>query len=531
MTNSIQTRNCRQCRNTYRITDLERYTDEKGTKRWMCKESCEHNKLHNSLDTVNQTTTNNVMKLNLNDIAATINEVNEELEEIKAVYNGEELNITAKNKQVITTFILGEKINHDFCAALKTYLRLNKATLHIFFLKRYIKDLNLTQDTLTALHNIFEGYDINFHVNHDVIFNDDELEVKASANVHHTAVKPLSGVKSLAKTKYLIIPHSRQELDITVNSSWANKSLLMSTGCLNNLAKGHTQSLAKAKHHSITGAVVFDPQKLDGYGLLPINFDGEGFIVYTTYYAPSGAKLDKADSVYLDDLHSSMVDYDYLNKMEKVIADVNPAQVISGDVFDGQSVCYHEASNIAYFANRMTLTDEVQVTKDVMRRLVPANGKFIMLGSNHHAFFMKFFSNPSNFKAMNKADMVLSYRTLAYTIEQSSLIHGGVKFGDPMKYLFNDMFEDGLIDFRPVENFNVHLGSHGDEYGMRANLGNQSNVKAILGHVHHPCSSKGVIWVGTAATQYPGYQSGMNNSAHGLCVLHSNGKRSLLVDL
>ena len=302
---------------------------------------------------------------------------------------------------------------------------------------------------------------------------------------------------------------------------------------MNELGKGHTQALAKTYAHHYKGAVIFDPLKTNRYRLIPINFDGNGFVEYDTYYTKNHeVSWMRADSIYLDDLHCSMIDDDYIPLMKQVIADTKPSQVISGDVFDGQSLNHHEQKRVGYHSSRMSLRHELDFTKDVIRQLVPSEGKFVLLSSNHHNFLEKFMTDPRNIQMLDKYDAALIYRTLAYMTENSYLTpRGGVKFSDPMKFLFADMFLEGSVVSKAVERFNISLNNHGHEYLINANIGNVCNTKMVAGHVHAPKQRKGLISVGSAQINNPEYQGEMSASAHALCIIHENGKRTLLVDL
>ena len=451
-------------------------------------------------------------------------------------YTGEEAHLYDTREHIITTCILGEPISETFVKSLRTYCKEKGAMLHIFFKLRYVKDSDDIFMAKIKLESILEGCDFKFYFKEDLLINEDLLEVKASANVHHTAIKPLSGVLALASTKYLVIPHARQELEVTVSKNWNTSSLVMSTGCINDLGKGHTQALAKAKFHGVRGALILDPKKTNGYGLTHINFDGQGFYHFKEWFAPNEYRDGNSiHSLYVADMHCSLSDPYYISKLADNVSWLKPLQVISGDVFDGQSINHHEQARTGFFAHRMTLTEEIKITTEVVRRLMGDSGaEFVCLPSNHHNFFGKFFSNPVNFKGMTKHDLATAYRALAYIVENTNHVAEGISYANPTSFLLNDLFTKSNFDVftQPRYGFDdLALGFHGDEWGMRQSLGNQSNMKAVLGHVHRMKISKGIFWVSSCMLPNPCYQNGMNASAQGSAIVYNNGKRMMLANI
>ena len=133
---------------------------------------------------------------------------------------------------------------------------------------------------------------------------------------------------------------------------------------------------------------------------------------------------------------------------------------------------------------------------------------------------------------LQQKEVALLYRTFAYMVENTTHSQAGIYYGNPMCFWFDDMYRDGRVVWRAVENFNIDLNHHGDEYGMQiSRLGNQANVKAILGHTHAPKQIKGIIQVGDCMVPNPTYQTGMNCAAQSLVILHDNGKRQHLINL
>lgn len=536
------TRTCRRCRQPQLIENLVEKFEGK-TRRYVCAEPCKTNNkvavVESQVEESNEDL--DILDSLLNDEILDIEvKLNAKTSKVKVIevpaptveYNGEDTELDTIRPQFLTTMILSEQINSDLVKAAKTWAITNNGVVNIFFKKRYLRDECTLDVACAQLRELLDGCDYEFVTTSDLVLNN-QLTVLASANVGHTAVSPLSGVKSRAVTDYLVIPHARQEIEVTVNTSWEKKSLLMSTGCINNLSKGHTQALGKVKFHSIIGGVVYRPVKEDGYGLLPVNFDGHGFYEYNTYYTEDGSKDGFADSIVLGDLHASMACPEYIEKMKQDIAVMQPSQILAGDVSDNQSVCYHDQDTFGYHQHRMSFVEELKITKDIIRDLQSAapNSKFVAIGSNHDNFLGKYIKTPSNLKALGKDDAVIIYKAMAYMMENSSMTNKGIKYGNPTKFLYDDLVQEGILSFKPVERHNVTLKFHGHEFGVSQNLGNRSNMKVIIGHGHSPYSRKGVTAVGTCQRENPEYQNGVSASAQGLCVLHSNGKRSLLINL
>lgn len=548
------TRVCRRCRKPQLIDDLKSLL-EGSTERYVCVDSCQPHwarQSTNEVATVTQPESNELKVLDILDgyLEGTISnfdikikkdgdtfiskvvENQDEVSQESISYQGiEEVIQDGHRPHFITTSILGEKIDQEFLSVIKYWALLNDAYIHIFFKKVYVRDEEFLNGTLQLLLDKLEGTRVQLHMSNDLMINN-QCEVRASANVHHTAIAPTSKVKLLAKTDYFVVPHARQEIEVTVNKSRESRSVLASTGCINDLRKGHTQSLAQIKAHSVKGGLIYRPAKDYGYGLTPINFDGSGFYEYNQYYNDLNSFQGYADTIVLSDLHCSMIDQDYLELMKKDITNLQPLQVVAGDVMDNQSLCYHEQDRLGYSQARLSFSKELAITMDVVRQLHDAcpSSNFVALDSNHDKFITKYFSNPSNFKTLNREDCVLAHRTIAHMIETTELREGGVHYGNPMEYLYSSLISEGWFKFTADERFDIDLNSHGDEYGTR-NLGTTSNIKSIMGHVHTPSQRKGVIRVGSSQVPNPEYQTGLNNSAPALCILHSNGKRQLLIHL
>lgn len=178
------TRVCRKCRTPQLLETLEEFM-EGNTKRFRCKDGCESAKSTKKQDAID-----------LSDSSGT--EV-EEIEEIEIAYKGKEVYVTSTQPQVLTTCILGESINSDFCTTLVHYCNRTKSSLHVFFKKRYVKDQHDIGRTLEKLSEYLDGIDYYFHVSEDLIVNH-EIEVRASANVHHNQVTSIRG-QSIGKNK------------------------------------------------------------------------------------------------------------------------------------------------------------------------------------------------------------------------------------------------------------------------------------------------------------------------------------------
>lgn len=460
---------------------------------------------------------------------------NTEYPDVHIAYLGHETCIESNGRpQLITVCILGESLDIPFLKAINTFKEFTGADIHFYFKKRhYAAEMELAPGYIHTINQHIES--VNYHFNDDILI-DDLVKVKESSNVIHSAIKPLSGLALLATKKYFVVPHARQELEVTKNDTWANKSLMVSTGCVNILTPGHTKALAKVQAHGSSGAVVYDPK--GEYKLYHVGFSRthQQFTAYDTEYYSSGKvnKVPYVDTVYYDDTHASMIDFNYLGKTKRVCKAIKPLQFISGDVLDAQAFNYHEMNRFGFAQHRMSLLQEISITEGVVKEILgccPDRAKFVMLSSNHELFITKFLSNPNSFKMLGKDEAVFAYRALAWIIENTYRDRGGIHYPDINKYLFANLFKSGAVVSDPVQNFNVLLKHHGCEYGIGRSLGTQGNVKAIIGHGHRCYWSKGIMAVGFAGIEDPAYQSGVNASSHGLATMYRTGKRSLFVDL
>lgn len=509
MTREKGKRVCNRCRAPQLVENLAEYVSG-GRKRYRCIEDCKTVKT----------------------VAQPVIEPTEDGEEkIEISYKGQEKQVKEDRPHFITTAIVGERISRQFVKALETWYDETYGVVDIFLKLKYVGDDQEVNLTISQITTLFEGIDHEIHLSEDLLINN-ELEVLASANVHHNAVYPLNGVKSRAKTKYLIIPHARQDIDVTVNESWDKKSLLMSTGTISEVSKGHTQALGKTAFNSVIGGVIYNPSVYERYHLVPVNFskDMGYFFNYDTEYHSNGEVKDAViDTCYLSDLHASLIDEEYLDIMLEDLAILKPKQTISGDVMDLQSLNYHEANSVFYHSTRMSFVHELEVTRDIVVSLQQAaGGKFIPLSSNHENFFHKYLQKPSNLKSLNNEDLAEVFRTLAYLADHTYLKTEGIVYGNVMEYWFGDLEN---VTFTPDESLGTHLRSHGNEYGLGLRLSNVSNIKAILGHTHYSKQHGGITYVGSCMVEKPSYQNGMNASTQSMALLGANNKRQLLVRL
>jgi hypothetical protein len=396
--------------------------------------------------------------------------------------------------------------------------------LYIFLKARYISDKIPTSslDKLTSIIHkvgtvVFSG---------NITSHDGQMLVAANGNVHHTAIKPLSGFKNTT-IKYLAIPHARQEAVTTYANNYDGKSLLMSTGCINNLSSGHTQALAKVKFHSIKGFLVYESGNTYPFRHVNYSSTSRSLVDLDREFSRDGVDLAQIEAVYLDDLHCVHMPSEYRARVSRLLQLLNPKEFGSGDVFDGSSLNHHEAKRLGYLQNRISLVDEIKLTEECLKtfqRATPAS-KMVILSSNHHNFFDKFTANLNIVAQLPKHDAALVFRALAYMVENTEYQHlRGVKYVDPTRFLLSNL--DYQDKFTVGSNHHIDFNLHGHEYGIGAAANNGSN-KITTGHGHAGFIDKGHHRVGCSFRD-ANYQSGYSASCSAIDVLANNGKRQLL---
>lgn len=440
-----------------------------------------------------------------------------------------------KQVRVLTTLIHGEEINYKALKSIATFCGVNKAHLHIFF-KGQTNRAKIYYSDFPNIESILEGIDYTLHINTDLYIGQ-KLGVLASANVNHTAIRPLNGVLAISPHKYVVIPHARQELEVSYAQNWVDKTLALSTGCLNNVDAGATRIKAQLAFNSVVGAVVYNPFR-SFINLYHINVDRDGgFYDITGHYYRAESKTSNTsgalDTLYLDDPHFSLVDETYFGNLKQHFVSLKPMQMIGGDTFNGSSLLYHEQNRIGFAQNRMSLIDEIEATSNCVKSLLEAannESKYVMLFANHEAFFEKFLNTPSNIKMFSAQELALIYRTIAHMLDNTYRAYDGIHYGNPLHYLFKSLYETGLVVDEPQQNFDILLNCHGHEFGL-SSLATRGTIKATVGHCHAPSIRQGVHKVGALQIEHPTYHAGVSASAQGCDLLWSNGKRTLAVNL
>jgi hypothetical protein len=386
----------------------------------------------------------------------------------------------------------------------------------------------------------------NFHIiTEDIIFNKNLVLKYVETNA--LIQSPLAGHVGAYPDTTCIIPGLVKELRTEPSHHYVKQ--LISTGSVGYLDAGHEdyseleadkdfakkwrtmisrkngKPTAIAQNYISPSALVVDVLDDKTFVTRFVSSHRSG-VVYdlNKRFTPTGFEESKPLALVAGDVHAYQVDDMAYEATKEMIQQLNPREVILHDFFDGASVNYHEIGSAVKFFKAPSMSEEAEISKQVLTELCELANRVTYIQSNHDNFLMKFLDKSETLWRLNG-----NYRTACelqlYRVQEDK--HPIIKLLDL------DKFKN--LKFVP-ERENHYVGKvlckHGHEGLSGVRVGFFSLAKTYnfysQGHEHAPKVFRNAVCVGLIGRMDMEYVVGANGMLPANALIQPDSSQQLL---
>lgn len=364
-------------------------------------------------------------------------------------------------------------------------------------------------------------------------------------NILPTAVNPLSGLHSYAKSSSFIVPHVKLQLESPPRSKFEPPRFMYTTGSVTKRNYIQKKSGQKASFHHVFGALIVEVSA-DGktWFVRQLNAQSSNghFYDLDTLYTPDGYETGhRAEAINWGDLHYELRDdevYDisFGKRKDSMLNWLKPKYQLMHDIIHFEARNHHSI-NDPYFRYKMfvegkeSVYDNVKGVADFLRYVSRDTCLTVIVESNHDQA-MKRWLKDSDYKN----DPINALYYLENQLDLYRAIHQGRHdysvFENAIRKIYDDI---NIIFLKEDESFKIkgiECGSH----GHRGNNGGRGSVlsfcklgdKHNMGHTHAATIKDNVFCAGVTGKLDQGYNVGGTNWSHSHIVTYSNGKRTIV---
>ncbi len=455
-----------------------------------------------------------LIRVHFNDLASLIEATMTQLDE--PLFTEERADSVIKaikehKRFVITTAVVGAKVDRVALAAIKTYCKKNNATLLVVPCADPAASVSDGIDPLLLEENIvFDNVDLNSNI------------MISSIKISAKQIMPHTGLGRFGqRNKSMILASPKQNLEFIAVANNKIPHALMTTGAITlpSYATKRYMSLRTsyiAEHDHVMGALIVEIVNNQIYHFRQVQFKNGGFIDLGVKYTKKGISKVSPEAIVLGDLHITHTCPVVESTTYKMLSDLKPKNIVLHDSFNGLSISHHlEKKSITKARlNPPTLKDELDANKLVFKKL-KKYGKIVVVKSNHDIWIDRY---------LDDGRYVFDHVNLKTALE---LALAKVNGNDPYEYYIDDK---DIRFLKRDEDFiiqGIQLGSHGDVEGSLVRV-EKSFGKAIVGHSHSGAILRGVYRVGTSTELREDYVQGATNWTNTHCLLYPDGSRQLI---
>lgn len=427
------------------------------------------------------------------------------------------------------------KVNESMLSNMKAYAEYHNATIHLIA-GRYknpnsieasniLKDKEQNKYTWDSL--AIPYLDSNRHNIHE------NLCVLSDVKIQPTASTPLTSLNGLTGKESCVVGHPRQHLKYLPVLDGYPKKIICTTGALTHPNYTDTKVGKTSEFHHTYGFVIIELDDND-FIVRPVSCLEDGSFCDLIWEVKNGVVSDnqnKGKAIVWGDLHAgkhneALVDLSV--KMTNKLIDEDK-KVYLHDAFDASSISHHDLKDPFILAEKegFTLENELNYLSTWLSNYNQKFGfNFYIVRSNHDEHLDKWLKDTDWRKSPNR-EFYLRLANLVMLNPRTSALQLAVQsyFETDNVYFLNENQSHSIAD---VElSIHGHIGSGGSR-GTAIQFKNL-NTKAIVGHSHSPCIMDGLTVVGTLTDYRIGYNRGLNSWGWANCVIHSNGKRQLIM--
>lgn len=359
------------------------------------------------------------------------------------------------------------------------------------------------------------------------------LILESHMNILPTKVNPLSGLQGFGGASSVIFAHATQALESIPTAYGKRAKFQYTTGACTK--RNYIQKTAgqKAEFHHCFGALVVEVRADGAWWVRQINATDDGSFYDLGWKVKDGkvTKNHRALSVVFGDLHAMLTPEPIMRNLEKILDTLKPRNVVLHDTFDfGSGEGHHDQRMVDKFRFRYagwSVRQEIELTKDALRRLVRPWAKTWIVASNHDRHPDRWL-NEADPRQMNPANL-LTYceaqlaRTKALeAMKDWAFTPWALRGVKGIRFLKES---DSLL-IKGVEHaWHGHIGPNGARGTLASLL--KCAPKFTIGHHHSAAIRQGGIVVGVCSYGMD-YAKGPGSWSVSHCVQYANGKRTII---
>lgn len=434
---------------------------------------------------------------------------------------------------VVTTAVVGKRVNKSFLESIKNYAKRNNALLLVLPCEdvasrgRKASPVELSSD-LKDFKVVFK----DTYLNKNLCL----CAIKTSAK----QINPLTGLDRLpvSKDASIIIASPKVFLKYIANMHYDIPPALMTTGAITENNYDTDKYMSKrtaylAEHDHMYGAVVIELEDDHIFHFRHVQATESGsFTDLGTEYLPDGTvQYVTGNVMVMGDSHVGYHDKELHEEVMRLAKNISVKEVILHDIFHGSSISHHDVGKgvtnaIKAREGRLGLERECVAVKNYIEDIEERGLNVTIVEANHDLHLLRYIqdgryvNDPMNYEYSLKLALaaVDGKNPLQYAIED---LIGYKK--DSVKWLKTD---------RSYKCFGVEVSLHGSKgaSGTKGSLPvfEKGIGNCVTAHTHTAAILRNVCSVGTVGEDNMGYNDGMSNWTKTCCIIYSNGTKQLI---
>lgn len=434
-----------------------------------------------------------------------------------------DINVKKNKTFVITTAVIGDKVDTKMLSSLNTYCDKFNAKLIIHVAKGK-KSLGQTLDPALRDYDVcLKETNLNTNVKLIPVFQASGKTDPASGGLPRTGKRDSS----------IIVASPKQRLLYTATGIDKLPHAIMGTGAITkpdydrNVISGYM-----AEYDHVMGAVVVEIDNDEIFHFRQIQFDANGgFVDLGTYICGGKSKQMKPEAMVLGDWHSGKGVYSVIEASKRITKQLGISRWILHDIFDGGSVSHHNEGKLLLLAMKaskqeLNLDSELHGLTNDLKWMTSFLDEVVIVKSNHDEHLERyldegrFMKDPANTElAITLAGAMLKgHSPVQYYVEQDATVKK-----NKLRWLKRD--ESYMIA-------GIECGAHGDKgaNGSKGTIGSLEKAfgDCVFGHAHTPQILRGAWCVGTTTDTHADYGAGPSSWMNTHCLVYPNGSRQMI---
>lgn len=445
--------------------------------------------------------------------------------------------VSKYNKFVITTAVVGKKVDKEFINSIKNYCNRNNALCLVM----------PCQDTFNRKSGFEYQLDPelkDFCIVYKDLYLNENIYL-SSIKVSAKQIQPITGIHQFTTEASCILASPQQNMMPIPNQFKKIPHVIMCSGACtipdynNDLYMSHRLNKI-AEYNHINGAVIIEIENKKIFHFRQIQSGNNGeFIDLSIQYNPDNT-ISYVDDSYMviGDAHFGEHEEAVLDKTKEMVKDLGVTDLALHDVFGGYSIAHWDVNKTITRAikaeeGKLSLLQEAHLcARKLMEFGELISGKVDIVYSNHPLFLERYLEDGRYAK-----DPLNLYYSL-------DIVKAFLNKINPFKYMICNKTDFVYLDDKDFEKFNfleklddkqvygIEIAQHGS-FGAGGAKGSliaykKAFEKSISAHTHFPCINGGAWSVGTNSVLDPNYARGISNSMHTNAIIYKNGTRQLI---